>query len=428
MSGSDVDDCNVFVKYLPPEFSDEELYDLFAPFGKIISAKVMIDHQSGNSLGYGFVRYHSSESALASIEALSGTKIKNKTLLCKLSNSTPNSSAYLQPHTNLYIKPLLENTTEEHLRAVFEKFGEIIECKVMVDKNTGTSRQIGFVRFSSLEEATEAMNEMNGKKLCEDAPPLVVRYAETHLQKTFRKYRNIQKQNQSEFVMVPGPPIVPPFVLDPMGYQQILPPPVGVQYIPIPTSAPTVPILPAIPAISVPQVLQLSPRHMHEYPYTFPPPFSIPEEPNLFVFHLPPEIDDDGLARLFEPFGPLESVKVITDKTTGESKGYGFVKFVSHNDADRALNVMNGHCIGSKRLSVSYKTPPSPRGQSVSPLSSPRSGAPTMPGSGQFSPRHMSPLPIPTSPIPLSPRTYHRMVSPRFNDKSQDGGVPINAA
>lgn len=86
------------------------------------------------------------------------------------------------------------------------------------------------------------------------------------------------------------------------------------------------------------------------------------------------------------------------------------------------MNVMNGHCVGSKRLSVSYKTPPSPRGQSVSPLSSPRSGPPGMPGSGQFSPRHMSPLPMPTS-MPLSPRTYH----PRFSEKPQDG-VPINAA
>ena len=43
---------------------------------------------------------------------------------------------------------------------------------------------------------------------------------------------------------------------------------------------------------------------------------------NLFVFHLPSYIGDEGLYQMFASFGPLESVKVITDRVTGESKGY----------------------------------------------------------------------------------------------------------
>ena len=78
----------------------------------------------------------------------------------------------------------------------------------------------------------------------------------------------------------------------------------------------------------------------------------------MFVFHLPADVDDDQLRKLFEPFGLLESVKVIEDKISKESKGYGFVKFQHLEDAMRAVSTMNGFAIGNKRLKVSFKTSP----------------------------------------------------------------------
>lgn len=52
-------DCtNVFVKFLPSEVDDSGLRALFSTFGEIVSAKVMVDHQTGSSLGYGYVRSH----------------------------------------------------------------------------------------------------------------------------------------------------------------------------------------------------------------------------------------------------------------------------------------------------------------------------------------------------------------------------------
>merc|ERR1711974_440986 len=89
--------------------------------------------------------------------------------------------------------------------------------------------------------------------------------------------------------------------------------------------------------------------------------------------------------KLFTEFGEIESAKVIVDKNTGESKGYGFVQFVDHGDAERALS-MNGKSIGCKRLSVSFKTP-SPRN---SPRGSPRITHPSSPR-GQYSASPLSP-------------------------------------
>lgn len=115
----------------------------------------------------------------------------------------------------------------------------------------------------------------------------------------------------------------------------------------------------------------LSPRGMAEFAYNLPPQFSV-DEPNLFIFHLPPDVDDEGLINMFKEFGPIESSKVIVDKNTGDSKGYGFVQFVERADAERALASMNGKSLGAKRLSVSFKTP-SPRNSPRNHYSSPRS-------------------------------------------------------
>jgi RNA recognition motif-containing protein len=55
MTGNEpLDRCNVFVKYLPPDMRDEGLYELFVGSGRITSCKVMLDHKTHSSLGYGY--------------------------------------------------------------------------------------------------------------------------------------------------------------------------------------------------------------------------------------------------------------------------------------------------------------------------------------------------------------------------------------
>lgn len=57
----DKDRTNVFVKYLPPDIDSAGLHELFATYGKIVSAKVMVNQETGQSLGYGYVqkyKYH----------------------------------------------------------------------------------------------------------------------------------------------------------------------------------------------------------------------------------------------------------------------------------------------------------------------------------------------------------------------------------
>jgi hypothetical protein len=88
---------------------------------------------------------------------------------------------------------------------MFSKFGSIIECKVMVDRYTGVSRQIGFVRFSTVEEASLAMDSMNTVKLDASAPPLIVKYADTKVYLNFpfltiKEQKTARKSLRSHYV------------------------------------------------------------------------------------------------------------------------------------------------------------------------------------------------------------------------------------
>jgi len=187
---------------------------LFKSYGPIISSKIMIDQGTGKSLGYGFVRFANSSASLRAIHHMNGQRVANKRLLCKLANLSPSSFTsefakhpllnYQAPSDNIYIKPLLQDTSEDVLRQLFGKYGKIVDCKVMVDRNTGLSRQIGFVRFESKDQATLAIEEMNNYKLNPSAPPLTVKFADTKEQKTARK-----AIRQKQFKPERGAPLPP---------------------------------------------------------------------------------------------------------------------------------------------------------------------------------------------------------------------------
>jgi cold-inducible RNA-binding protein len=65
----------------------------------------------------------------------------------------------------LFVGGLSWNTTDEGLRQAFESFGEVLEAKVIKDRDTGRSRGFGFVTFARQEDATTAMAEMDGTSL-----------------------------------------------------------------------------------------------------------------------------------------------------------------------------------------------------------------------------------------------------------------------
>ena len=72
----------------------------------------------------------------------------------------------------------------------------------------------------------------------------------------------------------------------------------------------------------------------------------------LYVGNLPFETSEEDLRELFEKHGPTVSVRVITDRETGRSRGFGFVEFESDENAQAALRALDGKDMGGRALRV----------------------------------------------------------------------------
>merc|ERR1719192_2120255 len=194
---------NVYVKNYGENLPDEKLEEVFSKFGKITSYKLVKDHDaedkegddegvnnSGDckNKGYGFVSFQDSESAQKAVEELNGTEMFGKTLYVGRAQKKAERQQELRKKfdllkverarkyagINLYVKNLDDSIDDERLGKEFEPYGTVTSARVMTEG--GRSKGFGFVCFSTPEEATKAVTEMNGRIIV--AKPLYVALAQ----------------------------------------------------------------------------------------------------------------------------------------------------------------------------------------------------------------------------------------------------------
>ena len=73
---------------------------------------------------------------------------------------------------------------------------------------------------------------------------------------------------------------------------------------------------------------------------------------NIFVGSLPFKLSEDELRSTFEKFGEVNSVKIITDKYSGRSKGFGFVEMPNDDDAAKAIESLHESELGGRKIVV----------------------------------------------------------------------------
>ena len=88
---------------------------------------------------------------------------------------------------------------------------------------------------------------------------------------------------------------------------------------------------------------------------------------NIYVGNLPYSVTQGQLQALFEDFGAVSSVNLITDKYSGESKGFGFVEMDKQNEAEQAIKTLNGQAIDGRSMTVNMAKPKNDRSRSKSP-------------------------------------------------------------
>jgi cold-inducible RNA-binding protein len=81
---------------------------------------------------------------------------------------------------------------------------------------------------------------------------------------------------------------------------------------------------------------------------------------NLYVGNLPYRIDEDSLRQMFTPYGGVESSKVIKDRQTGRSKGFGFVEMTNQAEAEAAIKALNESALDGRNIKVNFAKPKEP--------------------------------------------------------------------
>lgn len=155
---------NVFIKNLDAAIDNKALHDTFAAFGNILSCKVAVDEMS-NSKGYGFVHYETAEAANQAIKSVNGMLLNEKKVF--VGHHIPKKDRMSKfeemkaNFTNIYVKNIEQEATDDEFRELFEKYGDITSASLAHDNETGKSRGFGFVNYIRHEDAAKAVEELH---------------------------------------------------------------------------------------------------------------------------------------------------------------------------------------------------------------------------------------------------------------------------
>jgi cold-inducible RNA-binding protein len=83
---------------------------------------------------------------------------------------------------------------------------------------------------------------------------------------------------------------------------------------------------------------------------------------NIFVGNLSFNTNEDELRQIFEGYGQVERVSILTDRDTGRSRGFGFVEMANDEEGEKAIAALNGSQIGGRTINVNEARPKAERG------------------------------------------------------------------
>jgi len=83
---------------------------------------------------------------------------------------------------------------------------------------------------------------------------------------------------------------------------------------------------------------------------------------NIFVGNLSFNTNEDELRQIFEGYGQVDRVSIMTDRDTGRSRGFGFVEMSSNDDGEKAIAGLNGSQLGGRTINVNEARPKAERG------------------------------------------------------------------
>nr|CCD15548.1 unnamed protein product [Trypanosoma congolense IL3000] len=173
---------NLFVSGLRHNVTDVGLHDLFAPFGEIESAKVMLDIHTGRSRGIAFVKFAKVSDAQKAAEALNSTAFNGENITVRVAK--PNA-AYRpgEPTNKTFVRNVPLSVKKEDLVAHFGSYGQVVEVSIHGDTaqcSTSKKRNVVFITYTTKEAAAWAAQQTHTTMPFPDCDgvPLLAKVAE----------------------------------------------------------------------------------------------------------------------------------------------------------------------------------------------------------------------------------------------------------
>ncbi|KAK9454107.1 RNA-binding domain-containing protein, partial [Dipodascopsis uninucleata] len=168
----------LFVGRLSWNIDEEWLAQEFSAMGEVVSARIVTDKGSGKSKGFGYVDFADAESAKKALEEMQGKEIDGRPINLDFSNPRPDDGASGQrvarnradqygdkpsdPSDTLFLGNLSFSVDQDTLFKTFGEYGNVINVRLPTHPETEQLKGFGYVQFGSVEEATAALEALNG--------------------------------------------------------------------------------------------------------------------------------------------------------------------------------------------------------------------------------------------------------------------------
>ncbi|KAI1715185.1 RNA recognition motif domain-containing protein [Ditylenchus destructor] len=307
----------LFVGGLSKQTSVETLREYFSKFGDVAECNIPRNEVNG-SRGFGYVIFQSEESINKVLKS-APHYIDNIAVDVKQASAR-------QREFTIIVQKLSPNTTDESLREFYSRFGELTQCNVKFDRQTGQSRGFGYVSFSSQKELDSAINAephiIDGVKVKLNyatnefdmiVTSLTPNITEKALNDYFSRYGELRKCEIKE--SLPG---------------------VRTGFVGFWSEEEVLKVLDDRPHI-------INGKRVNSYQKD--------QEFAVYIGNLPFDATDDSLFETFSKYGKLVHCEVKRDHNTNRSLGYGFVSF---EKAEQVVQAVNGgpHFMKGKTLKV----------------------------------------------------------------------------
>ncbi|WJX14296.1 hypothetical protein P8452_04584 [Trifolium repens] len=363
-TGGPFANASLYVGDLEASVNEGHLFDLFSQVAQVVSIRVCRDQIRRSSLGYAYVNFTNAQDAANAKELLNFTPLNGKPIRIMFSQRDP--SVRTSGSGNVFVKNLEKSIDHKALHDIFAYFGSILSCKVALDGN-GQSKGHGFIQFDNEESAKNAIEQLNGM-LINDKQVYVgsfVCHRERPRTNQSTQFTNVYTKNLSEtlddeelkklfshFGTITSARVMK----DTNGKSKCF----GFVNFKSPDSAATAVEKLNGTTVNGDKVLfvgraqsraereqelkaKLEQDRLSRYEKL--------QRANLYLKNLDDEFTNENLKDVFSKYGTITSCKVMLD-SRGHSIGTGFVAFSTAEEANKAMNEMNGKFVGRKPLFV----------------------------------------------------------------------------